>query len=62
MEFYKRKTVNQTSYKNYSKNEVCPNCGQTSQRVFVHGHEQCVVCKINIEPCCQGHVVRYEEI
>lgn len=34
--------------------KTCPYCGQSSQTVFVHGHEQCLFCKINIEPCCQG--------
>lgn len=32
---------------------ICPYCGQSNQTVFVHGHEQCVVCKTNIEPCCE---------
>ena len=45
---------NQPSSNNYSKGKVCPYCGQSSQTVFVHGHEQCVVCKTNVEPCCQG--------
>ena len=22
--------------------------------VYVHGHGQCSLCRINIEPCCQG--------
>jgi len=25
---------------------------------IVHGHEQCVVCKTNVEPCCQGQVLK----
>tara|TARA_B100000686_G_scaffold315451_1_gene362397 strand:- start:194 stop:370 length:177 start_codon:yes stop_codon:yes gene_type:complete len=37
-----------------SKKIVCPYCGNSSQTVFVHGHEQCVFCKTNVEPCCQG--------
>ncbi len=36
------------------KGKVCLYCGQSSQTVFVHGHEQCVVCKTNVEPCCSG--------
>ena len=36
------------------KENVCPFCCQSSQTVFVHGHEQCVVCKTNVEPCCSG--------
>ena len=41
-------------FNNHSKGKVCPYCGQSSQTVFVHGHEQCVVCKTNVEPCCSG--------
>ena len=48
------KTNTTPSSKNQSKGNVCPYCGQSSQTVFVHGHEQCVVCKMNVEPCCQG--------
>ena len=36
------------------KENVCPYCGPSSQTVIVHGHEQCVVCKTNVEPCCSG--------
>ena len=36
------------------KENVCPYCGRSSQTVFVHGHEQYVVCKTNVEPCCSG--------
>jgi hypothetical protein len=36
------------------KENVCPDCGQSSQTVFVHGHEQCVVFKTDVEPCCSG--------
>ena len=36
------------------KENVCPSCGRSSQTVFVHGHEQCLVCKTNVEPCCSG--------
>ena len=39
-----------------SQKKVCPYCGQSSQTVFVHGHEQCVFCNTNVEPCCQGEV------
>ena len=46
--------INQPSSNNHSKGKVCPYCGQSSQTVFVHGHEQCVVCKTNVEPCCSG--------
>jgi len=38
--------------------KVCHYCGQSSKTVFVHGHEQCVVCKINVEPCCQGELTK----
>ena len=56
MELYNGNIVTQTSSNNRSKGKVCPYCGQSSQTVFVHGHEQCVVCKTNVEPCCQGEV------
>jgi len=26
----------------------CPHCGQSSQTVFVHDHEQCMFCKNNV--------------
>ena len=47
---------NQSSFKKESQKKPCPYCGQSSQTVFVHGHEQCVFCKTNVEPCCQGEV------
>ena len=52
-------TFNHSNQPNTDKEphkKVCPYCGQSSQTVFVHGHEQCVVCKTNVEPCCQGKV------
>ena len=52
-------TFNQSNQPNSDKDpqeRVCPYCGQSSQTVFVHGHEQCVFCKTNVEPCCQGEV------
>ena len=54
MESNKGNTNNQRSSNNLSKGRVCPYCGQSFQTVFVHGHEQCVVCKTNVEPCCSG--------
>ena len=48
---------NQSS-KNLSKVKVCPYCGLSYQTVFVHGHEQCVVCKTHVEPCCQGQILK----
>ena len=53
-----RSLLNKPSSNNHSKGKVCPYCGQSSQTVFVHGHEQCVVCKTNVEPCCQGQVLK----
>ena len=50
-------TFKQTHQPNTDKEpqeKVCPYCGQSSQTVFVHGHEQCVFCKTNVEPCCSG--------
>ena len=40
------------------KGKVCLYCGQSSQTLFVHGHEQCVVCKTNVEPCCSGEFIK----
>ena len=54
MEFKNQNRTNQSSSQNQSKGNVCPYCAQSSQTVFVHGHEQCVVCKMIAEPCCQG--------
>ena len=54
MEFKNQNRTNQSSSQNQSKGNVCPYCGQSSQTVFVHGHEQCVVCKTNVELCCSG--------
>jgi len=58
MELYNGNIVTQPSYNNHSKGKVCPYCGQSSQTIFVHGHEQCVVCKTNVEPCCQGEFIK----
>ena len=54
VELYKGDIVTQLSPKNYSKGKVCPFGGQSFQTVIVHGHEQYVVCKTNLEPFCQG--------
>ncbi len=62
MELYNGNIVTQPSSNNHSKVKVCPYCGQSSQTVFVHGHEQCVVCKTNVEPCCQGQDLMLESI
>ena len=32
----------------------CPYCGRKYQTINVHGHEQCVHCGTNLEPCCEG--------
>jgi len=58
MELYNGNIENKPSSFNHSKEKVCPYCGHSSQTVFVHGHEQCVVCKTNVEPCCQGQVLK----
>jgi hypothetical protein len=57
-----RNRTKQPSSNNNTKGMVCPYCGQSSQTVFVHGHEQCVVCKTNVEPCCQGQALKSEKI
>ena len=54
MELNKINLKNQPSPCNKLKANVCYYCGQSSKTVFVHGHEQCVLCKINVKPCCQG--------
>ena len=54
MELYDGDKINQPNSNYKTKGTVCPYCGQSSQTVFVHGHEQCVVCKTNVEPCCSG--------
>ncbi|MCS6848866.1 MAG: hypothetical protein RMN52_14265 [Anaerolineae bacterium] len=33
---------------------VCPMCGRPYYPIAVHGHVQCSVCGVNIEPCCAG--------
>ena len=50
-------SIKKTMYSKKTQEKICPYCGQSSQTVFVHGHEQCVVCKTNVEPCCQGEVM-----
>ena len=37
--------------------QPCPHCGCLNT-VYVHGHEQCVQCKNNIAPCCDGEIVQ----
>jgi hypothetical protein len=32
----------------------CPYCARTTRLIYVHGHGQCEICKIYLEPCCQG--------
>ena len=32
----------------------CVWCGFLTPSDYVHGHVQCVVCKHNLEPCCEG--------
>ena len=33
---------------------MCPATGRCEPLVETGGHRQCVVCKVNVEPCCQG--------
>ena len=34
---------------------ICPRCSAAPlQVIWVHGHGQCVTCKQNILPCCDG--------
>jgi hypothetical protein len=32
----------------------CPFCGYETPMDYVHGHAQCLHCKTNIAPCCDG--------
>jgi len=32
----------------------CPRCHAVLQKINVHGHDQCAVCRAIIEDCCQG--------
>ncbi|MBO42704.1 MAG: hypothetical protein CMM28_03185 [Rhodospirillaceae bacterium] len=32
----------------------CPFCGHITPLDYVHGHAQCIICKTNIAPCCDG--------
>ena len=54
--------TNQPSSNNKSKSKVFPYCGHSSQTVFVNGHEQCLVCKTNVDPSCQGQALKEEKI
>lgn len=33
---------------------ICPVCNRPYHPIEVHGHVQCSVCGVNIEPCCAG--------
>ncbi len=50
---------NEKSKKNRAKGILCAYCGLSYQTIFVHGHEQCVFCKTNVEPCCSGHKLEF---
>ena len=55
--------LNQSNHPNFNKEtkeELCHYCGQSSETIFVHGHEQCAFCKTNVEPCCQGEVLDWD--
>lgn len=40
--------------KNGEVKSRCPACGQPENIMWVHGHGQCVHCKMNVVPCCDG--------
>ena len=54
---FTRKKTEKVLSSNESKARICPYCGQSYKTVFVHGHEQCVLCNMNIEPCCESEVL-----
>lgn len=33
---------------------LCPFCGMPTEIVWVHGHGQCMVCKMVMDECCRG--------
>lgn len=33
---------------------ICNWCCQVAVLVWVHGHYQCSVCRINVDECCRG--------
>ncbi|NUM60858.1 MAG: hypothetical protein HND39_04060 [Ignavibacteriota bacterium] len=33
---------------------ICNWCNQSASIIWVHGHGQCSVCRINIDECCRG--------
>ena len=37
-----------------NQTEICLWCNSQIQPILVHGHSQCPICKINIDPCCSG--------
>ena len=39
---------------NMAEMNRCDYCGRITERVRVHGHEQCVFCGTNVDPCCNG--------
>ena len=62
MMYNKEKRTKQIISNNPYMGKVCTYCGQSSQTLFVHGHEQCVVCKTNVEPCCSGQALEVCEV
>ncbi|MBM3432862.1 MAG: hypothetical protein FJX92_07700 [Bacteroidetes bacterium] len=36
------------------KPQPCSFCGQPVEMIHVQGHYQCLVCKTNALPCCDG--------
>ncbi len=58
MRFNKKNIDNKHNPLVPSKEMLCLFCGYSAQTIFVHGHEQCVVCKTNVVPCCQGDVFK----
>ena len=60
MEYLRENIGNQLSSNDESEEMICPYCGQSCKTVFVHGHEQCICCNTNIEPCCEGGEICFD--
>ncbi len=51
-----------SEHSKFIENELifCCWCNQPSKIIWVHGHGQCSICRINIEECCRGENIETE--